>query len=246
MRLINSKFNLLLVLGLLALVETNDRCGAAIAQPVPPSQPGQFEREIKAFEALDRVRPPATNSLLFIGSSSIRLWKTLAEDMKGLPVINRGFGGSQMSDVTYFADRIVLPYRPREVIVYAGDNDLAAGKTPEQVRNDYAAFVTKVLGALPKTRITYISIKPSPSRWQLAEKIRAANSLISQFTASDERLDFIDVFTPLLGNDGKPRPELFVADKLHLNEIGYQVWATIIRARLNERAPAPEPRRTTP
>jgi lysophospholipase L1-like esterase len=199
------------------------------------SNPAQFEPEIKAFEAFDRVRPPPTNAVLFVGSSSIRLWRSLAEDLKGVPVINRGFGGSQMSDCVHFADRIVLRYRPREVLVYAGDNDLAAGKTPEQVRDDFAAFVRKVHAALPKTRITYLSIKPSPSRWNLAEQIRTANNLIAQLTSTDARLDFIDVFTPMLDNDGKPRPDLFVNDRLHLNKTGYELWAAIVRARLDER-----------
>lgn len=195
----------------------------------------QWEREIKAFEALDRVRRPPTNAVLFVGSSSIRMWKTLAEDMKGLPVINRGFGGSQMSDLVYFTDRIVIPYQPREIVVYEGDNDIAAGKTPEQVRDDYAEFIKKVQTALPRTRITILSIKPSPLRWQLADKMSAANTLIAQLTTSDRRLDFIDVYTPLLGNDGKPRREFYLPDMLHINQLGYQIWATVIRTRLMQR-----------
>ena len=144
MRLSRSSASLVVLTLLLASVAGNNRCGAAGAQPA------QWEREIQAFEAIDRLRPPPTNAFLFVGSSSIRMWKTLTEDFKGLPVINRGFGGSQMSDVTYFANRIVIPYRPREVLVYAGDNDLAAGKTPEQVQADYAEFVQKVQSRLAK------------------------------------------------------------------------------------------------
>jgi lysophospholipase L1-like esterase len=201
------------------------------------AKPAQWEPEIKTFEALDRVRRPPTNAVLFVGSSSIRMWKTLAEDMKGLPVINRGFGGSQMSDLVSFANRIVIPYQPREIVVYEGDNDIASGKTPEQVRDDFVEFVKKVHTALPRARITYLTIKPSPSRWKLAEKMQAANTLIAQATTADRRLEFIDVFTPLLGNDGQPRREFYLPDMLHLNQLGYQVWTTVIRARLTQRPP---------
>lgn len=213
---------------------------AAIAPD--PRRYAQWEPEIKAFEAVDRVRRPPTNAVLFIGSSSIRMWKTLADDMKGLPVFNRGFGGSQMSDLVYFADRIVVPYQPREVVVYEGDNDLAGGKTPEQVRDDFAEFIKKVHAALPRTRITFLSIKPSLARWPLVDKMTMANTLIAQLATGDERLEFIDVFTPLLGNDGKPRREYYLPDMLHLNRLGYQIWAAVIRTRLIQRPPDEEAR----
>ena len=143
---------------------------------------------------------------MFVGSSSIRLWKTLAADFPGLPVFNRGFGGSEMADSVYFAERIVLKYHPREVVVYAGDNDLANGNAPEQVIEAFKQFVAKVHAALPETHIAYISVKPSPSRWKLADKMRATNEGIQAFTQSDPQLAFIDVFHPMLGPDGRPRP----------------------------------------
>ena len=157
------------------------------------------------------------------------MWKTLAQDFPGFPVINRGFGGSQMVDTLVYADRIVLPYHPRQIVVYAGDNDIPAGKSPEQVFADFKAFVEKVHQALPKTRISYLAIKGCSSRWRLVEKVKKANQLIRQFTETDPRLDFIDTFTPLLGKDGRPRDELFRADKLHLNAKGYALWTAAVR-----------------
>lgn len=210
-------------------------CTLVLRVPVdaPAAEPlARWEPEIRAFEAADRENPPPKTAILFIGSSSIRLWKTLATDFKEHPVINRGFGGSHMEDSVALADRIVLPYQPRQIFVYAGDNDLAAGKTPERVLGDFQAFVEKVHGRLEETRIAYISIKPSPSRWHLADKIRTANRLVREFTATDRRLDYVDVFTPMLGTDGSPREELFVGDKLHLNEHGYRLWAKTVRPHL--------------
>ena len=189
----------------------------------------QWEHEIAAFEAADKTNPPPAGAILFIGSSSIRLWKNLAEDFKGFPVINRGFGGSQMADSVFYADRIVLPYRPRQIVVYAGDNDLAAGKTAGAVLSDFQAFATTVHRALPETRICYLSIKPSPARWKLVEQMRKTNRLIAEYARANQGLTFIDVFTLMLGEDGQPRPELFAADKLHLNETGYRLWSSTLR-----------------
>ncbi|MCA1601480.1 MAG: GDSL-type esterase/lipase family protein, partial [Acidobacteria bacterium] len=127
-----------------------------------------------------------------------------------------------------FADRIVIPYRPRLIVMYAGDNDIESGKNPSAVFEDFRQFVTKVRKHLPRTRIAYISIKPSPARWYLADKVREANRLIKDFTEHNRRLDYIDVFTPMLGKDGKPRTELFVEDRLHMNEAGYTLWRSIV------------------
>lgn len=188
----------------------------------------QWEPEIQTFEAADRASVPAPGGVLFVGSSTIRMWETLAADFPGVPVINRGFGGSQLADAVHFADRIILPYRPRMVLVYAGDNDLNAGKSPEQVLADYRALVAKIHGALPATRIGFLSVKPSPSRWKLAAEMRRANALVKEFSASDPRLFYVDTFTPMLGPDGGPRPELFREDMLHMNARGYALWRSIV------------------
>jgi lysophospholipase L1-like esterase len=191
-------------------------------------QTDQWETDIKKFEQADQLNKPPMNGVLFIGSSSFRLWTTLADDFPNTKVINRGFGGSQIVDSTRYVDRIVVPYQPRMVLLYAGDNDLAAGKSPQQVLEDYKAFVDNVKQKLPKTRIGFVSIKPSPLRAALLAKAKEANELIKSFTSDDKRLFYIDVFTPMLGSDGNARPELFGPDKLHMNQDGYKLWKSII------------------
>jgi len=195
--------------------------------------PDKWEAEIKKFEAADRAQPPPADAVVFVGSSSIRFWK-LADSFPGMAVINRGFGGSFMADSTRYADRIVTPYRPRAVVVYAGDNDLAAGQSPEQVRDAYREFVAKVRSRLPAVPIIYISIKPSPSRWQTADKMRAANRLVAEAQRGDVNQKFVDVFTPMLGADGKPRAQLFRDDRLHMNEQGYKMWAEMLLGLLSQ------------
>jgi lysophospholipase L1-like esterase len=194
----------------------------------------RWEKDIAAFEAQDRTNPPPKNAVLFIGSSSIRLWKTLAQDFPESKVINRGFGGSQIVDSVSFVDRIVVPYRPERIVMYAGGNDINAGKTPEQVASDFKEFVAKVHAKLPETRIAYISIAPNPARWAQVDRVKRANELIREFTTTDTRLQFIDVFPHMLGEDGKPLPEIFVEDRLHMNEKGYAIWKRVVGAALRE------------
>ena len=197
--------------------------------PAPaPASAAALEGEIARFEAADRERLPAPGGVLFVGSSSFRLWPDLAGDFPGVPALNRGFGGSTLPDVLHFAPRIVLPYRPRLVLLYAGDNDIASGRTPAQVLDDYRAFVALVRRALPATRIAFVSIKPSPSRWALVDRVREANRLVREEAARDTLQRYIDVFTPMLGADGRPRPELFVADSLHMTPAGYAIWREVL------------------
>lgn len=195
-----------------------------------------FENEIKAFEAADQKQPPPKDAVLFIGSSTIRIWKSLPQDFPELKVINRGFGGSQIADSTRYADRIAIPYHPSRIVMYAGDNDLAAGKSPEQVFEDFKAFVKKIRSALPDEPITFISIKPSIARWKLVEKIKQANSLIKQYAEGEKNIDFVDIFPALLGADGKPRPELFRADGLHMSPKGYAIVVSILKPRLLDKS----------
>jgi lysophospholipase L1-like esterase len=201
--------------------------GTAVAQQALQG-PERWEPNIRKFEEEDRKNPPPANAVVFVGSSSIVKWTTLQRDFPGVPVIQRGFGGSDLSDTLHFADRIVIPYRPKTVVVYAGDNDLSRGKTPDRVVSDYKALVAKVHQALPETRIAYIAIKPSLARWKLVDSVRAVNEQIRALAAKDRRLVFIDVFAPMLGPDGMPRKELFVQDGLHLSPEGYALWKGIV------------------
>ena len=208
--------------------------GVAFAAASPASAQNQWEEAIRAFERMDETDPPPEGAVLFAGSSSIRMWSTLAENFPDEPVINRGFGGSQMADLIHFAGRIVTPYGPRLILVYEGDNDVAAGKTAEQVFTDYRRFVSLMRNQLPDTRIAFIAIKPSLARRSLMDEMRKANELVEAYAAARDHLDYIDVFTPMLGEDGEPSPHIFLEDGLHMNAAGYAIWTQAIRPYLAE------------
>ncbi len=204
----------------------------ALADDAPANPHARWESAIEKFEQADAKNPPEKGGVLFVGSSSIRLWK-LDESFPKLGAANRGFGGSEIADSTHFADRIVTKHEPRVVVLYAGDNDVAKGKSPERVHGDFNAFVKTVHAELPETRIVYVAIKPSIKRWSLVGKMRRANALIAKECEKDDRLAFVDVDRPMLGDDGKPRAELFLADGLHLNEKGYALWTKLVRPHLS-------------
>ena len=202
-----------------------------VAQPSPEytAAATRWKSSLSAFADADKALAPASDGVLFVGSSTIRFWTHLAQDFRQIPVvINRGFGGSTMADCSLFTSELVLRYKPRHVLVYAGDNDLAEGRTPMQVMESFARFATAVRAELPDTRISYISIKPSPSRESLLPKIRETNNIISAYVRTLGNSEYIDIFTPMLGADGRPRQELFIADRLHMNEAGYRLWQTVI------------------
>ncbi len=203
---------------------------ASLAAEQSPSH--QWEKEIEAFEIADRKSPPPQDAILFIGSSHIRRWTTLERDFPNHMIINRGFGGLQIADATYFADRIIIPCKPRMIVLAAGSNDLNAGKTPEQVAADFEAFVAKIRAALPDTRIAFMSINPAPARADQIHKQRETNQLIKKHTATGNNLDYINVFDVFLGPDGQPREDLFVTDRLHNNAAGYEIRAEITRVHL--------------
>ncbi len=199
----------------------------SVAAQLAPAKP--WENDIRAFEQSDRENLPKPGGVLFIGSSSIRFWESLQADFPDVPIIRRGFGGSEIRDVTHFADRVIVPYHPRLIVLYAGDNDLAGGRTPEQVRDDFVAFVKCVRRDLPDVAIAYIAIKPSLARVNLLDNMREANALIRRVAKSGKAIQNIDVFTPMLNAHGKPRPELFGDDGLHMNRAGYALWISAIR-----------------
>lgn len=196
----------------------------------------QWDPAIAAFEAGDRAHPPAAGSILFIGSSSIEHWKSLAADFPETGVINRGFGGSELGDSTWFADRIVAPYHPRAVVLYAGDNDLQDGHSPAQVRDDFAAFVRKARSVDPGVPIAFVAIKPSIARRQLLPQIRRANALIEAYAKTQKHVTYLDVYTPMLGADGQPQQRWFGDDGLHMNRTGYALWIGIIRPWVDKQA----------
>jgi len=197
--------------------------------PAAPQVPSQVSNvawagDMAQFAAQDAATPPPRGGIEFIGSSSIRMWESLATDFPGQPVFNRGFGGSEVRDSTWYADRIVIPYAPCKVFFYAGDNDLNSGRSPAQVRDDVVAFVQRVHRDLPKTTVEIISIKPSPSRANLLPAVVEANGLIQKALASLPNTGYTDVYTPMLGADGQPRAALFREDMLHMTPEGYAIW----------------------
>jgi lysophospholipase L1-like esterase len=198
------------------------------------AKPEQWTAEIDKLTANDAANPPPKGAVVFVGSSSIRFWTTLEQDFPGIVSINRGFGGSELADSVYYADRIVIPYAPRLVVLYAGDNDLWAGKRSSEILADFRAFRTKVHAALPKTKIIYLSIKESPSRARIRDRVIATNQMIAADCKMDPRCTFVDVDTPMLDELGRMRPELFRPDQLHLLPAGYAIWAKVLAPYLKE------------
>ena len=197
--------------------------------------PERWAPNIDKFTQADAANPPATGGVVFVGSSSIVGWKSLAKDFPGVTTLNRGFGGSELADSVFYADRIVIPYAPRIVVLYAGDNDIASGKTPETVAADCRAFREKIHAALPDTRVLYLSIKLSPSRAKFKDAMNRTNELIAADCAASKNSGFVDVNKPLLDKAGDPRPEFFRQDQLHLLPWTYTLWAEVLAPHLAEK-----------
>ncbi len=198
------------------------------------ASPEKWEKEIAAIEAREGLKEPKSGTIVFAGSSSIRMWRTLLRDMAPLKVMNRGFGGSTIADCNYFAPRIITRYKPSLLVFYAGDNDVAAGNTPEQVLADYKKFVATVRRDLPETPILFLAIKPSPARWNLWETAQKANRLVQEYSKGQKGLEYIDVASPMLDKGGRVRNDLFLSDRLHMNAQGYVIWTDTIKPRLLE------------
>jgi lysophospholipase L1-like esterase len=206
---------------------------AVRAQQPAVADSDRWEATIKQFEEQDRRNPPPKGEIVFTGASSIVRWN-LPESFPDLKVINRGFGGSEMADAARYAPRIVVPYSPRIVVLYEGDNDIGRGVAPENVETEFERFVQIVHGALPRTRIVVIAVKPSILRWAVYDDMKRANALMRAYIDARKGLDYVEVGPPMLGKDGKPRPELFVQDGLHLTPEGYKLWTALLRPRLTE------------
>ena len=192
----------------------------------------RWEKEIAAFERADRTNPPPRNAVLFIGSSGIRRWNTLAQDFPEHRVINRGFGGSHIADSTHFAERIIFPYAPRLIVLRAGGNDLNAGKSPEQVFADFKAFVAMVRTKFPDMPIVYVGLNHTIARWKLREQEQALNTLIEDYARRTPRLKFIPTSAQYRGPDGQPRADLLANDQLHFSPAGYKILTGLVRPAL--------------
>jgi lysophospholipase L1-like esterase len=194
-----------------------------------------WEKTIAKFEAADSVDFPDPGVIVFIGSSSIKGWRTLKEDFAGMDVINRGFGGSEMFNAVAFAHRIVAPYKPSRVVLYEGDNDTAGGTEPETIAADLKAFIAKVRSELPGVPIYVLSVKPCPLRWKIWPVAVKTNRLFKSICDSDPTLFYVDIATPMLReSDGYPLPELFQQDSLHMVYEGYKLWTSVLMPYLSE------------
>lgn len=201
---------------------------ASKASAVAPTAK-DFEGDIRVFEEADRELKSPPPRVVFIGSSSIRMWEDLAKDFPGHTVVNRGFGGSHVVDSVYFGERILKKHKPRLVVMFAGTNDINAGKSAATVAADFKAFTEKVWASWPKAVIAFISISPSPSRVNQLATVREANRAIAAYCETDKRLKFVDVFSSMVRWDGRPKPDIFQGDGLHMTRKGYELWIPPLR-----------------
>lgn len=199
-----------------------------------PSGPEKWETTIQAFEKKDKDAPPPANAVLMVGSSSFAGWRSAPEDLKPFTVINRGFGGSTLPELLHYFDRVVVPYKPKLIMLYEGDNDMVRHKDPEKFLADVKTFVERMKKDLPGTRLLILTIKPSSSRASIWPKVQEANKLVAEYCKTQEGVEPVDVGTVLLGDDGKPRDELFNKDKLHLNKDGYKLWIDVLKPRIEK------------
>lgn len=194
-----------------------------------------FYNEIEAFKKQDIVSPPPKNAIVFVGSSSFRMWSNIQEDFPGYKIINRGFGGSSLPDAIRYASDIIIPYKPKQVVVYSGENDFTAdGVNAEIVFDRFTTLFETIRKDLPKSHILFVSIKPSPSRLKYLPEMVKANAMIKNYLKVNRGTGFVDVYSKMLLKDGTPMPDIFKADKLHMNEAGYAIWQKAIKPYLKK------------
>lgn len=196
---------------------------------VAQAQVSPWQSEFDRFAELDKTQPPvAEGVILFTGSSSIRMWKNPQQDFDKHNILNRGFGGSQIQDLIDNFDQVILKYHPAMIVIYSGDNDIAAGKSAEQVFGDFCVLYGMIKAKLPFSTIVFIAIKPSLARWTIALEMQKANNFINEYLNSTSNATFADIYSVMIGNDGKPNPEYFLADGLHMTDLGYDLWTAVL------------------
>lgn len=198
----------------------------AVCQDDP--DPTRFEESVLAYEVYDQQHPFPEGAALFVGSSSIRMWKGLDSDFPGIKAVNRGFGGSQFSDLMYYLDRLVTCYQPSRIFIYEGDNDINSGKKPKGILNDAKEVRQAIASKLPGVPVYFIAAKPSVARWKLKKKYRQLNSLLAVYASETPHTGFVNVWDPALDENGEVRKDIFLEDNLHMNEKGYGIWKKAI------------------
>jgi len=190
--------------------------------------PARFQKEVEQITKKNDGAKLGENLILFTGSSSIKGWKDIATYFPDHQVLNNGFGGSQTSDLIHYMDELIIDYQPKKVFIYEGDNDISAGKTTEVIMNDMHKLVEKIIEELPETEVFLISAKPSISRWHLKDKYEDLNKNFEKYSQSNSKVEYVDVWTTMLDEGGKPKAEIFLEDNLHMNKAGYDLWAEVI------------------
>ena len=209
-------------------------CTLIASAPVLFAQnPARFQKEVDSIVAANRS-VNKDNLILFTGSSSIRLWKNLSASFPNHNVLNMGFGGSEMADLLYYTDKLIIPFKPKQIFIYEGDNDLSLGRSPEQIIASADSILSLIKQHLPQAEVIFISPKPSLQRWALKEKYEDYNKQLKHWTSKKRNVRFADVWTPMLDNDGKVMQDIFIADGLHLNEKGYSIWASALKKYLSQ------------
>jgi lysophospholipase L1-like esterase len=212
-------------LSLLFLIVIGSFTVSVIAQNNKPP----FFDQITAFKRNDSIRPPVKDPIVFVGSSSFAMWRNMNDMFKGYPVLNRGFGGSTLVDVQRYLNDIVIPYRPKQVIIYAGENDIASGNVDATlVTERFKTVFSQIRQKLPGVPIVFIAMKPSPSREKFLPIIMQGNRMINNFLYQQKNAGFVDIYPKMLDASGKPNQELFLEDNLHMNEKGYEIWRAAI------------------
>jgi lysophospholipase L1-like esterase len=187
--------------------------------------PKRFQKEIDTIDLTYKSKVNMKDLIVFTGSSSIRRWKNIGTYFPGKNIINTGFGGSQMSDLVYYSDSVITKYKPVQVFIYEGDNDVAAGKKVEEIVKDAEGLFNNLTNKIPGIQIVIISVKPSVSRWKLKDEYLKLNKGYRNFSMTNKNVKYIDVWNPLLDENGIPKKEIFISDSLHINKIGYDIWA---------------------
>jgi lysophospholipase L1-like esterase len=190
--------------------------------------PLRFEEEVKQIQQKYEEVPPLEGSIVFTGSSSIKMWKEIQSDFPEQPIINTGFGGSQTSDLIHYVDELIIEYQPKKIFIYEGDNDISEGKTTSEIMEDMHTLVGKIKTKLPEAQIFLISAKPSISRWHLKDKYLELNSQFEEYQQSHDNIEYVDVWTPMLDGEGNPKADIFLEDQLHMNPSGYEIWAKVL------------------
>lgn len=198
-----------------------------------------YTSDIRQFKENDKVNPPPKHAILFVGSSSFTMWHDVQDYFPGFTIVNRGFGGSTLLDQIHYAEDIIFPYSPRQIVIYCGENDLASNDTvsPEVVTARFKCWFNLIRSNLPDVRITYVSMKPSPSRWHLAGKFMDANKSIREFIELQPNADFVNIWDSMLDKNKQPDPALFLDDMLHMNLKGYNIWQKEIKPELINNEP---------